>query len=99
MSRERFILHPQTGELVPAHLYVRPNVNRFGRAPMYMPDSASFISPIDNTEVGGRAALREHEKRHDVIQIGSERIKSPDQGDPGGDARPDVARAFNAAGL
>lgn len=41
-------------------------------APHVMNDAAPFISPIDRTEVSGRAALREHEKVHGVTQIGND---------------------------
>lgn len=36
---------------------------------MIMPDLQPFVSPIDGKEVSGRAALREHDKRHGVTNV------------------------------
>ena len=36
-------------------------------APAILGDSPDFISPIDGTLVSGRAGLRDHCKRHDVV--------------------------------
>ena len=36
-------------------------------APAVMADIPDFVSPIDGKVVSGRAALREHCKRHDVV--------------------------------
>lgn len=36
-------------------------------APAILADTPAFVSPIDGTVVSGRAALREHCKRHDVV--------------------------------
>lgn len=33
----------------------------------FIPDIPDFVSPIDGTVVRGRAGLREHCKRHDVV--------------------------------
>jgi len=33
----------------------------------FVPDIDSFVSPIDGTVINGRAGLREHCKRHDVV--------------------------------
>jgi len=43
-----------------------------GSAPTVMPDIKAFISPLDGKEVGSRSALREHEKKHNVVQIGND---------------------------
>ena len=37
------------------------------RPPSVMGDLPDFVSPIDGTVVSGRAGLREHCKRHDVV--------------------------------
>lgn len=37
------------------------------RSPTIMGDLPDFISPIDGSVVSGRAGLREHCKRHDVV--------------------------------
>lgn len=34
-----------------------------------MADIESFVSPVDGTIVTGRAALREHNKRHNVTNV------------------------------
>jgi hypothetical protein len=36
-------------------------------APTVMGDLPDFVSPIDNTVVSGRAGMREHCKRHNVV--------------------------------
>ena len=36
-------------------------------APSIIADTAAFVSPIDGSVVDGRAALREHCRRHDVV--------------------------------
>ena len=37
------------------------------RHPAILPDLAPFVSPIDGSVVSGRAALRDHCRRHDVV--------------------------------
>jgi len=37
-----------------------------------MKDIEPFISPVDGKVVGSRSALREHERRHNVRQIGND---------------------------
>jgi hypothetical protein len=39
-------------------------------APSFMPDIAEFVSPIDNTIISSRAALKAHERKHNVVQVG-----------------------------
>ena len=39
---------------------------------MVIKDIEPFISPIDGKAVGSRSALREHERRHSVRQIGND---------------------------
>ena len=34
---------------------------------MFMPDLPDFVSPIDQKRYSGRAGMREHNKRHDVV--------------------------------
>jgi len=41
-----------------------------------MPDKAEYISPIDWKPVEGRAAHREHMKRHDVLEAGDVKFGS-----------------------
>ena len=37
-----------------------------------VPDIDPFISPIDQSIVGSRSAIRDHEKRHSVRQCGND---------------------------
>lgn len=68
-----------------------------GSGPMFMPDIAPFLSPIDYSVVSSRSQLREHEKRYEVKQVGTD-LKLADYG-----ARPDhhneraVERAYRTA--
>lgn len=32
-----------------------------------IPDEGAFVSPIDNKEYSGRAGMREHNRRHNVV--------------------------------
>jgi hypothetical protein len=34
-----------------------------------MPDIPEFVSPVDGSVITGRAALREHNKRHNVTNV------------------------------
>ena len=57
----------QDGELV----WVRPDLQapaeQGGISTAIFGDNIRFVSPIDGTVVDGRAAMREHCRRHDVI--------------------------------
>jgi hypothetical protein len=50
----------------------RTDSARSERTFMVMRDIDEFVSPIDGSTVGSRSALREHEKRHNVRQIGND---------------------------
>lgn len=39
----------------------------------YMPDKGEYVSPMDGNEISGRAAHRDHMKRHGVIEAGDVR--------------------------
>ncbi len=39
-----------------------------------IPDKAEYHSPMDRTVVGGRAAHREHMKRHNVVEAGDMKL-------------------------
>jgi len=41
--------------------------HRRSLAPAIISDTEAFVSPIDNTVVRGRAAMREHCAKHDVV--------------------------------
>ena len=40
---------------------------RFGNGPMISPDDQDFVSPIDGKLYRGRAGMREHNRKHDVV--------------------------------
>ena len=46
--------------------------SRSAQAFAVMKDIEPFISPVDGKVVGSRSALREHERRHNVRQIGND---------------------------
>lgn len=58
--RRRYRWSPEAGCLVE----IGNETREFGV--MVMPDIEPFVSPIDQSVVSGRAALREHNKRHGV---------------------------------
>ena len=63
VQRGRFIQHPETGTLVPAADYVRPDTNK---SAYVMGDIQDFVSPIDRTLIDDRGKLRRHNKKHGV---------------------------------
>jgi hypothetical protein len=44
-----------------------PSSSKANVGPFVIPDSPDFISPIDKTIVRGRAGIRDHCRRHDVV--------------------------------
>tara|TARA_R110000868_G_scaffold5782_1_gene33963 strand:+ start:32584 stop:32919 length:336 start_codon:yes stop_codon:yes gene_type:complete len=36
---------------------------------VFMPDLPDFVSPVDGKRYSGRAGMREHNKRHDVVPV------------------------------
>lgn len=69
MPRETYVL--RDGQLVPKHL-AKPLP---GRSWNVMPDIEPFVSPIDNSVIGGRRQKREHMKAHGVIDVGNEKLE------------------------
>ena len=58
-----WIQHPITYELIPREEYVRPKEvahSVFG-------DIESFVSPIDGEVITGRAGLKKHMRKHNVV--------------------------------
>lgn len=49
-----------------------PPLDHWGRDVGVMRDQPGFVSPIDRSYVDGRRAVREHEKRHNVFQVGND---------------------------
>jgi hypothetical protein len=68
-----------------------------GAGPMIMSDISPFRSPVDNSVVQGRASLREHNKRNNVVQIGNDRITPPADRAPMRRAGHDIKRAIETA--
>lgn len=71
MAREILVYDHDLGKCVPKGERV------VDKAFTYVPDEAPFISPIDfKTEISGRAARRELEKRHNMTQVGTDAPKA-----------------------
>lgn len=49
-----------------------PPLDSSGRPIGVMRDQAGFVSPIDRTWVEGRQAVRDHERKHGVVQVGND---------------------------
>lgn len=49
-----------------------PDTPIFERNVYAMSDITPFISPIDRTEISSRSALRDHEAKHGVKQVGND---------------------------
>jgi hypothetical protein len=47
--------------------YIKGSAQDVVRAPMIMGDLPDFVSPIDQKVVSGRAGMREHNLRHNVV--------------------------------
>lgn len=67
-----------------------------GSGPMIMADITPFRSPVDNSVVGGRASLREHNRRNDVVQIGNDKVTRTERA-PMRRAGYDIKRALETA--
>lgn len=83
------------------HNYLRPEYGGSwdglsSESTYIMPDKAGYMSPIDGKEVSGRAAHRDHMKRHDVIEAGDVRVGWSDGLDraPSPPVRDDIYRAM-----
>jgi glycine cleavage system H lipoate-binding protein len=50
----------------------RVDTGQSSRTFVVMKDIEPFVSPVDGKVVGSRSALREHERRHNVRQIGND---------------------------
>lgn len=75
MPRERWILDPETGDLVPAAEYGQRLEQRRGRcrtgSPVVIADWAEPVrSPVDGTMMRSRADMREMCRRNDVRPAG-----------------------------
>ena len=66
VQRGRFIQHPETGKLIPADEYVRPDTTK---SAYVMGDINPFVSPISKELIDDRGKLRRHNKRHGVTNV------------------------------
>jgi hypothetical protein len=62
----------EEGEPVLIEKHLAPPRDSYSRSVQVMSDIAPFKSIVDNTVVGSRSALREHNKRNQVIDIGND---------------------------
>ena len=76
MTTTRWIYPPGSTEGIPAEdYYAEQAAQRHAEAAFFMKDITPFVSPLDNTEITSRSALRDHERKHNVRQVGE--LKSP----------------------
>lgn len=47
------------------------------KLPYFMRDIGEYTSPVDGSVIATRSAHREHLKRHDMIEVGNERMPTP----------------------
>ena len=66
MARKSYIQIPGRGLIDKAELQGTESASGMG-APAIIADTAAFVSPIDGSVVDGRAALRDHCARHNVV--------------------------------
>ncbi len=64
-----YVQHPETGQLIPLSEVDWPRYRTNLRSAQIMPDIEPFVSPIDQTIISSRSALRAHNKRHDVVNV------------------------------
>jgi len=81
-GHSRSIPKPYTYRGVDGHNYVLPEYGGTwdgiaNNATMIMRDVQEFTSPVDGSTISSRSILRDHIRRHDLIEVGNERLKSP----------------------
>lgn len=64
MSRATWVYDPETKSMIPKEEFYS---NRPTTGVIFMPDLPDFTSPIDGKRYSGRAGMREHCARHDVV--------------------------------
>lgn len=69
----RYIQHPETRELIPAHEYEPPETGRKG--PSIQRDIKPYQSVIDGSWITSRSHHRAHLKANNCIEVGNERPK------------------------
>jgi len=53
------------------------NFSHAVQTPMIMRDISGYASPIDGAQITSRSEHRDHLRRHEVIEVGNERIGAP----------------------
>jgi hypothetical protein len=56
--------------------YTRKPVEKRGKSPYVLSDIEEFVSPVDKTVIGSRSQLREHERKHNIRQVGNDYTSS-----------------------
>lgn len=57
--------------------YSSPKRSDTVKAPMIIRDIGEYQSPLDGSVITSRSAHREHLRKHDVVEVGNEVMKSP----------------------
>jgi hypothetical protein len=68
-----------------------------GEGPMIMASMRSFVSPIDGKLINSRVALSDHERQHNVIQVGNEKFPKRTEAAPMPRAGHDIKQALETA--
>lgn len=100
--RQRYIQDRHTGKLIPADEYfdTHSEIN----APSVLADMQAYRSPLDGSIVDGRAAHRQHMRKHGVIEVGNEKLtqratKSIDDNRHRESLRKDIAKTLSGYGI
>ena len=75
MARQRWIQDPKTGQLIPAEEW--HETLGADNAPFVFGDLKPYRSVVTGEEIGGRAQHRAHLRAHGLIEVGNERVKTP----------------------
>lgn len=66
--------------------------------PMVMRDIGEYTSPVDGSHITSRGQHRDHVRRHDLVEVGNERIGSLEKSiDTGGSIGRDIKKALESA--
>lgn len=89
----KYIQDPGTGELIPAHNYVRAGEHSH----MIQPDIQPYKSMIDGTYISSRSKHRAHLKQHNCIEVGNEtkHLKNFGRYDPPPGLKQDIIQVVN----
>ncbi len=68
----RWVWDKDENRLVPADEFYTKQAAGKSQAAFFMADISEFVSPIDYSVISSRSALREHERKHNVRQLGND---------------------------